>query len=81
MAAKLTFQDVFNNEIAPSKFLASPVYFSYGAGNPAFSAPTGSLYINSTTGGFFLNISSPTPGTTWVELSNNNTNDEIGHIS
>ena len=79
MTAKLTFQDVFNDEIAPSKFLVSPKYFTTGIIDPVFSAPTGSLYINTATGGFFLNISSPTPGTTWIELSNNSVNDEIGH--
>lgn len=79
MAAKLTFQDVFNDELAPEKFLASPIYFSTGTINPSFSAPTGSIYVNTTTGGFFLNISSPTPGTTWLELSDTSNNIQIGH--
>jgi len=79
MAAKLTFQDVFNDEMAPEKFLVSPVYFSTGTINPSFSAPTGSIYVNTTSGSFFLNISSPTPGTTWLELSNASNNIQGGH--
>jgi len=79
MAAKLTYQDVFNDEMAPEKFLPSPLYFSTGAINPVYSAPCGSLYVNTVTGGFFLNVSSPTPGTSWIELSNNNTSVEVGH--
>lgn len=79
MAAKLTYQDVFNDELAPEKFLSSPLYFSTGAINPSYSAPCGSIYVNTMTGGFFLNTSSPTPGTTWLELSDNFVNIEIGH--
>ena len=79
MGAKLTYQDVQSDELVPSKFVSSPnLNVSTGSGAPTFSTQGGSLYVDSTSGTFYINNSGAS-GTTWVALGNVTTNTENGH--
>ena len=39
-----------------------------GTGDPTASAAAGTTYIDTATGKFWENVSSPSPGTTWLKL-------------
>ncbi len=79
MGAKLTFQDIQNDELAPSKFVSSPnLNVSTGSGAPAYSTQGGSIYVDSTAGTFYVNNSGAS-GTTWVSLGTVTGNIENGH--
>lgn len=73
MGAKLSFQDVQNDELAASKLANSPnASVSTGSGAPAYSTQTGSIYVDSLNGVFYLNSSAGSSGSTWTALSSAN---------
>ena len=70
MAAKLSFNDIYNQEIAGSKLTSVTSGFnnalSVSAGVPNYSASIGALYIDSTAGNLYRNTTGASSG--WVVL-------------
>lgn len=68
MSAKITFNDIYNQELAPTK-LSSVTFnsaLSSSSGVPSYTANAGSLYLNTDSGSLYRNTNG---ASAWVEIS------------